>query len=61
MRYVALGLAPSPQAFSALGDLVSSVEGDVTRVMARDEAGSEMNVDVAGVAMLYYEFGMKAL
>lgn len=61
LRYVALGLAPSPQAFSALGDLVSTIEGNVTRVMARGEAGSEMKVDVARVAMLYYEFGMKAL
>jgi len=61
LRYVALGLAPSPQAFSALGDLVSSIEGKVTRVMARGEAGSEMKVDGARVAMLYYEFGMKAL
>ena len=61
LRYVALGLAPSPQAFKALGGLISSIEEDVTRVMDVGEMGSEMKVDVAGVAMLYYEFGMKTL
>lgn len=59
LRYIALGLAPSPQAFKALGDLISSIEGNVTRVMG--ETGSEMKLDVAGVAMLYYEFWMKTL
>ena len=61
LRYVALGLAPSPDAFNVLGGLISSIEGDVTRVMDVGEMGSEMKVDVAGVAMLYYEFGMKTL
>jgi hypothetical protein len=61
LRYVALGLAPSPQAFKALGDLMSSIGGNVTRVMTAGETGSEMKLDVAGVAMLYYDFGMKAL
>ena len=61
LRYVALGLAPSPQAFNALGGLISSIEEDVTRVMDVGEMGSEMKADVAGVAMLYYEFGMQTL
>jgi protein O-GlcNAc transferase len=61
LRYVALGLAPSPQAFKALGDLISSIEENVTRAMVGSEIGSEMKLDVAGVAMLYYEFGMKTL
>lgn len=59
LKYVALGLAPSPQAFKALGDSISSIEEDVTRVIGGGEAGSEMKLDVAGVAMLYYEFGAK--
>jgi len=61
LRYLALGLAPSPQAFKALGDGISSIGGNVTRVMTGGETGSEMKLDVAGVAMLYYDFGMKAL
>jgi len=61
LRYVALGLAPSPQAFKALGDLISSIEENLTRAMVGGETGSEMKLDVAGVAMLYYEFGMKTL
>jgi len=61
LKYVALGLAPSPQAFKALGDSISSIEEDVTRVIGGGEAGSEMKLDVAGVAMLYYEFGTKML
>lgn len=61
LRYVGLGLAPSPQAFKALGDLVSAIEDNVTRTIAGGEMGSEMKLDVAGVAMLYYEFGMKTL
>ena len=65
LRYVALGLAPSPQAFKGLGDLISSIEEEVTRMMGggggEGEAGSEMKLGVAGVAMLYYEFGRKTL
>jgi hypothetical protein len=62
LRYVALGLAPSPQGFKVLGDLISSIEEKVTRVISEGEApGSEMKLDVAGVAMLYHEFGMKML
>ena len=61
LRYVALGLAPSPQAFKALGDSISSIEQNLTRVIGGGEAGSEMKLDVAGVAMLYYEFGTKML
>jgi len=61
LRYVALGLAPSPQAFKALGDLISSIGGKMTRVMGGGETGSEMKLDVAGVVTLYYEFGMKTL
>ena len=61
LRYIALGLAPSPQGFKALGDLISSIGGNVTRAMTGGETGSEMKLDVAGVAMLYYDFGMKAL
>lgn len=61
LRYIALGLEPSPQAFRALGDLISSIGGNATRVMTVGETGSEMKLDVAGVAVLYYEFGMKAL
>ena len=61
LRYIALGLAPSPQAFKALGDLISSIGGNVTRVMTGGGTGSEMKLDVAGVAVLYHEFGMKAL
>jgi hypothetical protein len=61
LKYVALGLAPSPQAFKALGDSISSIEDNVTRVIGGGEAGSEMKLDVAGVAMLYYEFGTKML
>lgn len=61
LRYIALGLAPSPQAFKALGDLISSIGGNVTRVMTGGEMGPEMKLDVAGVAVLYYEFGMKTL
>lgn len=61
LRYVALGLSPSPQAFKALGDLISSIEENVTRVISDGETGSETKLDVAGVAMLYYEFGMKTL
>ncbi|KAF9645150.1 hypothetical protein BDM02DRAFT_3189965 [Thelephora ganbajun] len=59
LRYVALGLAPSSQAFKALGDLISSIGEDVTRVMTEGGAGSEMKLDTTGVAMLYHEFGMK--
>ena len=61
LRYIALGLAPSPQGFKTLGDLISSIGGNVTRVMTGSETGSEMKLDVSGVAMLYYDFGMKAL
>ena len=61
LRYVALGLAPSPQASKTLGDLISSIGGNVRRVMTEVETGSEMKLDVAGVAVLYYEFGMKTL
>lgn len=61
LRYIALGLAPSPQAFKTLGDLISSIGGNMTRVMTGSETGSEMKLDVSGVAMLYYDFGMKAL
>jgi len=61
LRYVGLGLAPSPQAFKAVGDLISAIEENVTRTMVGGETGSEMKLDVAGVAMLYYEFGMKTL
>ena len=60
LRYVALGLAPSPLAFKALGDLISPIEGKAAAgVMG--EAGSEMKLGAAGVAMLYYEFGVKML
>lgn len=62
LRYVALGLAPSPQAFRALGDLILSIGGtETTRVMDGGETGSEMKLDVAGVVTLYYEFGMKTV
>ena len=61
LRYVALGLAPSPQAFKALGDLILSIEENVTRAMVGGGTGSEMGLDAAGVAMLYYEFGMKTV
>lgn len=61
LRYIALGLAPSPQAFKALGDLISSIGGNTTRVMTGGGTGSEMKLDVAGVAVLYYELGMKTL
>ena len=59
LRYAALGLAPSPEAFKALGDLISTADGNTVKVMVR-ETGSEMKLDVAEVAMLYYDFGMKA-
>ena len=60
LRYVALGLAPSPQAFKTLGDMTLSIEEEnVARVAAEGE--TETKLDVAGVAMLYYEFGMKTL
>jgi hypothetical protein len=62
LRYIALGLAPSAQRFQALGDLISSIGGNVTRVMTGGAGtGPEMKLDVAGVAVLYYEFGMKTL
>lgn len=61
LKYIALGLAPSPQAFKTLGDLILSIGGNVTRVMTVGETGSEMKLDVEEVAVLYYEFGMKTL
>ena len=61
LRYIVSGLAPSPQAFKALGDLILSIGGNVTRVMTGVGTGSEMKVDAAGVAVLYNEFGMKTL
>ena len=60
LRYVALGLAPSSQAFKALGDLISPIEETASRVTSEGATGSEIKLDVAGVAMLYCEFGMKA-
>jgi len=60
LGYVGLGLAPSPQAFKELGDLISSIGENVTRVVGAGETGPEMKLDVPGVAMLYYEVGIKA-
>jgi len=60
LRYVALGLAPSSEGFKALGDLISSIGETMTRVMGGGEMGPEIKLGVAGVAMLYCEFGMKA-
>ena len=60
LRYIALGLAPSSEAFRALGDLISSIGETMTRVMDGGEMGPEIKLGVAGVAMLYCEFGMKA-
>jgi len=61
LRYIALGLAPSSEAFRALGDLISSIGEAMTRVMDGGDMGPEIKLGVAGVAMLYCEFGMKAL
>ena len=60
LRYIALGLAPSSEAFEALGDLISSIGEAMTGVMDGGEMGPEIKLCVAGVAMLYCEFGMKA-
>ena len=60
LRYVALGLAPTSEAFKALGELISSIEETMTRVIGEGEMGPEIKLGVAGVAMLYCEFGMKA-
>jgi len=60
LRYIALGLSPSSEAFNALGDLISSIGEAMTRVMDGGEMGPEIKLGVAGVAMLYCEFGMKA-